>query len=193
MSIWEVTLIAFGLALDVFAYCLYRGAMVSEIRKLDVFKLVGIFTGFQMAALALGNVITLIPKIRAAYRSVSSLWLILAAVTFFCLGIYMVIKAVRRRGHVVRESREDSLDLKVVCAWAVLTSLDALIAGIGFGFLGIRLIGTVLVVGILTVICVLAGLLFGYWLGCGPMNKFITLGGCIVMIGGVDILIHYLR
>lgn len=191
MSLWEIILIGTGMSLDVFAYCLYRGAMVSELRKLYVLKLVAIFTGFQAGALLLGNLITLIPFIHDAYKSVNYLWMILAAVTFLCLGTYMILKAFRRRKTVIMEKRQDSLNTKAILLWAVLTSLDALIAGIGFGFLGIHLIGAVVIVAVLTALCVLVGLLCGYRLGCGPMNTFVTLGGCIVLIGGVDVLLHY--
>ena len=37
-GIWQTNLIAVGLTLDVFAYCLYKGAMVSEIRKKELLK-----------------------------------------------------------------------------------------------------------------------------------------------------------
>ena len=192
MSLWEIVLISVGLSLDVFAYCLYKGAMLSELKKGNITKLCVIFTGFQMAALVLGNAITLIPVIHQSYKSANRIWMILAALILFGLGAYMILKSFTRRHNKIREQKEDIFNYRAIIVWACVTSIDALLAGIGFGFLGLRLIGTTIIVGIVTVATVLGGIICGYRLGCGPMNKFVTIGGCIVIIGGIDILMHYI-
>ena len=53
-------------------------------------------------------------------------------------------------------------------------------------------IAAALLVAIITAASVLVGMICGYRLGCGPMNKFVTVGGCLVLIGGAAILAHYL-
>ena len=60
----------------------YKGAMLSELKR-KYKKLCVIFTGFQMAALVLGNAITLIPVIHQSYKSANRIWMILAALIFF--------------------------------------------------------------------------------------------------------------
>ena len=51
MTIWEITIIAIGLSLDIYAYCLYKGAMLSELNKVQIAKMGGLFTLFQIAAI----------------------------------------------------------------------------------------------------------------------------------------------
>ncbi len=192
MGFPHMLIVAIGLSLDVFAYCLYRGAMVAEIDKAEFAKMSAVFTAFQMGMLALGNLITWIPVVGKFYRSANLLWMVLASLMFFGLGIALILKAFIRRNKKIEESKSAALRMSVLLLWALMTSIDALIAGIGFGFLGFAFISSILVVGVITAITVTIGILCGYRLGCGPMNKFILLGGLLVFIGGVDVLANYL-
>lgn len=191
MGIIEIILISIGLSLDVFAYCLYKGAMVSELDSVNIARICSLFTGFQVVAFLIGNAFTLIPSIFEAYQKANRMWMIVSAVAFFTLGIGMMLKAANRSQHRIFEKKSDTYNYRVFLMWALLTSVDALIAGIGFGFLGMRLIGTTVVVGIVTLLNVLVGFMCGYRLGCGPMNKLVAIGGGIVIVGGIDVLVHY--
>ncbi len=192
MGFPHMLIVSIGLSLDVFAYCLYRGAMVAEINKLEFTKMCAVFTAFQMGMLAIGNLITRIPAVGDFYRSANLLWMVLASLIFFALGVMLILKAFSRRNKKIEETKTDRLRNSVLLIWALMTSLDALVAGIGFGFLGFAFIASILVVGIITAATVIIGVICGYRLGCGPMNKFILLGGLLVLIGGVDVLANYL-
>ena len=74
----------------------------------------------------------------------------------------------------------------------MITGIDALIAGIGFGIMSVSYFIMLLVIGIASALAVLLGLFMGYRVGCYAKNVFLTLGGCIVVAGGVDIVIRYL-
>lgn len=191
MGLWEIILIAVGLSLDVFAYSLYRGAMVSSVQKADMAKMCGIFAGCETGALFVGVMITYIPAIRGFYKNASQIWMVLAAVTFLALGVYMIIRGIRKGRNPIVERKADKMNPKVILMWALITSLDALVAGIGFGFLDLRLLGLLVVMAVVTVLSVLAGLALGYRLGCSPMNRLISIGGGVVLIGGIDIMVHY--
>lgn len=191
MGLWEIILIAIGLSLDVFAYSLYRGAMVSKVQKADAAKMCGIFAGCETGALFVGVMITYIPAIRSFYRNASQLWMILASVTFLALGVFMIIRGIRKSRNPIIERKADKMNPKLVLMWALITSLDALVAGIGFGFLDFRLLVLLVVMAVATVLSVIAGLALGYRLGCSPMNRLISIGGGIVLIGGIDVMVHY--
>lgn len=191
MGFWQAIVVSIGLSLDVFAYCLYKGAMISEIRASCFARMAAIFTGFQMGMMVIGCAITRIPAIARAYHSASLVWEVLAAIAFFVIGVGMIIRSLRRRHEKIEERKQDSYNYKVITLWAFITSIDALIAGIGFGFLGFRLLAVTLLIGVVTAASALVGLVCGYILGCGPRNWLITIGGCIVLIGGVDVLINY--
>ena len=192
MGLWQMIVIVVGLSLDVFAYCLYKGAMISEVRKGEITKVVSLFTGFQVGMMVIGTMITQIPALKEKYLSANRIWTFLAAVTFFALGIVMLVKAAKKRHRVIVEKKQDQFNYHVIIFWAFITSIDALIAGVGFGFMGLKLLGSLLIMAVFTAACAIAGFASGYWLGCGPMNKFVAIGGCMVLVGGVDLLVNYL-
>ena len=192
MTLFEIIMIGIGLSLDVYAYCLYKGAMMPRLDRGNILKCMGLFTGFQMGAMILGSLVRLIPAIRVNHGRAEATWIILSACLFLGLGIYMIIKAVRRWGVQVQERREDDFNYHQIFFWCVLTSIDSFIAGIGFGFLSVNFIEMLLTVGIATAVCVTAGIISGYRVGCYSRNVFLTLGGCIVAAGGVDLIIRAL-
>ena len=192
MGLWQILVIVTGLSLDVFAYCLYKGAMISVVPKGEITKVVSLFTGFQVGMMVVGTMITQIPAIKEKYLAANRLWTFLAALTFFALGIVMIAKAVRKRHRRIEEQKQDAFNYHVIVFWAFITSIDALIAGLGFGFMGLKLLGTLLIMAIITAASSVCGFAAGYWLGCGPMNTFVGIGGCLVLVGGVDLLVNYL-
>lgn len=193
MDFLQMILVVIGLSLDVFAYGLYKGAMVSRIHKINLLKMVGIFSGFQMGMLLIGAIITMIPAIHPDYNSANRLWEMAAAVLFFGLGIWMILRSFNKKYKKIEEQVNDTFDYKMIIFWSFMTSLDALIAGFGFGLLSMELWITIITLGIVTAVSVIAGVCAGYLLGCGPMNRFIGAGGGIVIVGGIDILIHFFQ
>lgn len=191
-SIWEIILISVGLSLDVFAYCLWKGAMISELKRISIIKMTALFTAFQMGALLLGNAITQIPAIHIHVEQANKIWILLAACIFLGIGAYMIVKSFTKKKEVITEQKEDSYNFRIIVVWALITSIDSFLAGISFGFLTVSLLATVLLTGITTAGAALGGIFAGYRLGCGPKNKMITIGGCIVIVGGVDVLTHFL-
>ena len=104
----------------------------------------------------------------------------------------MLIKAYRNSAHTIFERKNDRFEMRVMLIWALLASCDAVAAGIGFGFLVPALVMTVVTVAAATALTVAIGLICGFLLGCGPMNKCVAIGGALVIIGGVDVLLHYI-
>ncbi len=109
-------------------------------------------------------------------------------------------------GRMVRESFKDEecrneydpTRLKVVLAFAIATSIDALAIGVSFAFLGTRTLADILppvgIIGLVSFVMSIAGLLFGIYCGCGVARKLRAelLGGCILIIIGIKILIEHL-
>lgn len=188
MEVFEILMISVGLSLDVFAYALYKGAMMPEIRKSSLVKICTIFTVWQMASLLLGNMIANIPLIKAPAGRAAVHWRILSVIIFVGLGLYMIVKAGKQK--VIIERKDETLGAKQIAVWACITSVDAFLAGIGFGFLQTDFFFTTVSVGIVTALSVIAGVYAGYWLGCQSKNKVVTLGGCILLIGGIELLIR---
>lgn len=187
MALFEILTIAVGLSLDVFAYALCKGAMMPEIRKENMIKLCGIFTIWQMVSLVLGNLITKIPVVNVSLNKAAENWRYISIVIFLGLGIYMISKAGKEKQ--IEEHKEVSISVRQIVVWAGITSIDGFFAGIGFGFLQVDFLRTVLSVGILTLLSVIVGVYTGYWVGCQAKKKFVALGGCILLFGGIELLI----
>ena len=191
MTLAEIIIIAAGLSLDVYAFCLYKGAMVSVIDKAQAAKLCAVFTVFQSGAMILGNAVRLIPAVGQGQSRASHAWFIFSALLFFVIGGLMMTRAYLRRGELIEERKEDIYYYRKILLWCCITSIDSLIAGIGFSFLSVDLFVTAAAVAVTTACAVLLGLWFGYRLGCHARNKYTTLGGCIVLAGGIDVLIRF--
>lgn len=185
----EIVVLSLGLSLDVFAYALYKGAVIPNIKKADLVKMTAIFVIWQTASMVIGNMITFIPVLRkmtnvsvVGCRKISIL-------IFMFIGGYMICKSVKLP--VVEEKRETVFDLRQILIWACITSFDTFLAGIGFGFFKTDFLITALTAGITTAICVVAGVLWGYHLGGESKNKVISLGGTILLIGGVELIVRH--
>lgn len=190
VSLLEIILISVGLTMDVFAYALCKGAMMSEIRKKNLFKICSIFTIWQVISMILGNLLTNIPFIAKLGTYAGQKSNTFSVLIFLGLGIYMIVKAIREKP--VEEKKEEVISAKQIVIWACITSVDAFIAGIGFGFLETDFLLLVLIIGIVTITLVIIGMYIGYWMGCQFRRTAVTIGGCILLFGGVELIIRTL-
>ena len=163
MSLLEIILISIGLTMDVFAYALLTGAMMSEIRKKNLLKM-GMDVGHNSNTFSV--------------------------LIFLGLGIYMIVKAIKEKP--VEEKKDEIISAKQIIVWACITSIDAFIAGIGFGFLETDFLLLVFIIGITTIVMVIIGMYIGYWMGCQFRRTAVTIGGCILLFGAVEFIIRTL-
>lgn len=186
----EILVISVGLSLDVFAYALCKGAMMPEIKKENMAKLCIVFTVWQVASLIAGNLISEIPRIGREADEVAAHWKYVSVAIFLCLGIYMIMKSIRQPD--IEERKEEFISVKQIIVWACITSVDAFLAGIGFGFFQTDFWLMVPVVGMVTLLSVVTGVYAGYWVGCQAKRKIVTLGGCILLLGGFELIVRVL-
>lgn len=187
MRMFEILLIAVGLSLDVLAYGLYKGAMMPEVRRTTMMKLCIIFSVWQTISILAGCLVGTIPKVTETAGGAVR-WQYCSAAIFWGLGIYMIGKA-RRRSRIV-ERKEEKIRVRQIVIVASITSVDAFIAGIGFGFLQTDIMAIVATVAAATCVSMAAGVCGGYWLGCQFKNRVVALGGCILVLGGLELLIR---
>ena len=91
MALWQILLISIGLSLDVFAYCLYKGAMISMVDIPNLTKMTAIFTGFQAGMMVVGCGITRIPAMARSYKPFGKFWSFFAVSLFFLIGFIMIV------------------------------------------------------------------------------------------------------
>ena len=136
MAWYEIFIVSVGLSLDVFTYALYKGAMLSRLDKKQILKMILLFTGWQSGAMLLGSLISELPYIAMNYQRTERLFRAASAVIFFLIGIWLIVRALHMRDPL--ERREDAFAWRQLCIWAMLTSVDSFLTGIGMGFLDTR-------------------------------------------------------
>lgn len=182
----EMFLIATGLSLDVFAYALYKGAMISKIKGKDIIKMSVLFSLWQMFSLIMGTILTTwmgnCDLIQVNGRHLN--WI--SSILFFMAGMIMIIKAANKKQ--IEEKRDDTFQIKQMIVWSLITSLDSFLAGIGAGFLNAQLLNLVVLLGIMTVVSICSGIWTGHRMGCQIKYKIIACGGIIIFASGVELL-----
>ena len=192
MSVPEIIIISAGLSLDVFVAVAYMGAGFSRISKKNLLGLCLLFGGVQWGCLIIGNLLTLLPIFQTSVNSSSRIadhWEAVTVLIFAGLGIYMIWKGLKKRN--VLERRNDEIDWKKTTFLALVTSVDAFLAGIGMGFLEAEMIHQSLTIFPITVISVILGVYVGYRLGTVHNSQAYLAGGALFLIAGLDVVIQY--
>lgn len=189
MKYWEILIVCLGLSLDVFAVAVCEGAVLGKIRpgRLAVMSL--IFCAVQTAMLELGRGLARFPRLAAAYSQSEKGWRSLAAAIFLALAVYFIVRAIRRKD--IFEHRSE-IHFRHVTATAILTGIDALLAGVSSGFLDAFWASTLLTLFIITAVCVVAGVTMGYHYGYKQKTIAYWIGGALFLAAGVDVFAQYL-
>ena len=122
MNLAEILVISVGLSFDVFAVMICEGAMLVRVEKKKLICMGLIFCGWQLAAVLVGNLITLIPPFQNSSNGLQKVWDGLSVVIFMALGAYMLYKA--WKNEPVFETRS-AVNYRSTCVVAMATSLDA--------------------------------------------------------------------
>lgn len=133
MSLIEILIISIGLSLDVYAVVVCQGAVLLNIEKSKLLKMSLFFCAWQVAAVAIGHAVTLIPYLADIAHNVSYIGESISVIIFTVMGAYMLYKAWKNEGILERLS---DINYKQLSAAAFFTSLDALFAGMGWSFAG---------------------------------------------------------
>ena len=112
-----------------------------------------------------------------------------SAVIFFLIGIWLIVRALHMRDPL--ERREDAFAWRQLCIWAMLTSVDSFLTGIGMGFLDTRVTVQIIQLAIMAALAVIAGIYAGYRIGCHGRNRVLISGALIFLLAGVDVLFRY--
>ena len=186
----EIWLLAIGLAMDCFAVSIASGIILKRTRWRPMLIMAFAFGLFQAIMPLIGWMC-----VKTFSHLIESIdhWIAFGILAF--LG-----------GRMIWESFTEEeccqlfnpASLKVVLTMAVATSIDALAVGISFAFLGIQdysdILSPILIIGFVSFVLSLIGLIFGIQCGCGLARKLKAelWGGIILVIIGIKILIEHL-
>ena len=91
----ENLLILVGISLDIFAGMECQGSLVAKIDKKHLTLVCGLIAIWQLAALYIGNVLAGLLYINDLARNERFIGTVIAAVIFFCLGVRLIVKAIK--------------------------------------------------------------------------------------------------
>jgi putative Mn2+ efflux pump MntP len=184
MVFFEILLIAIGLSMDCFAVSLGFGACRKFSLK-DILLLSFLFGFFQ-------GFMTLIGWF--AGNSIQSLIQAMDHWIAFGLLAFIGIKMIWQSFHEEEENKPESdiRKISVMLTASVATSIDALITGVGFGFIRVNILTTSLVIGLTTFLFSVAGAKLGEKTTFIPVRWAEITGGVVLIAIGVKIVLEHL-
>ena len=186
----EIWLLAIGLAMDCLAVSIASGIILKRIQWRPMLVMAFFFGLFQAIMPLLGwlGASTFSHLIESVDH-----WIAFAILAF--LGGRMIKESFKEEDCC---QRFNPASLKVVITMAIATSIDALAIGVSFAFLGIKSCSSILcpvgIIGFVSFLMSLIGLIFGIRFGCGIARKLHAelWGGIILILIGTKILIEHL-
>jgi len=177
-------MVAVGLSFDSFAVSISMGIAQKKIAFLQACR-VAFFLAFFQALFPLAGWL-----VGASLKNLISdydHWIAFGLLSF--IGLRMVMDGLNN--HQVAKVI-DPFVLKVLIGISVATSIDALAVGISFGFIDAHILFPVLIIGAVTFIAAMLGLLFGKKIPGKKSHRSIVAGGIILILIGVKILAEHL-
>ena len=187
MHFIELILIAVGLAMDAFAVAVCRGLKMKKLNYAHGTVIALFFGGFQALMPAIGWFLGF--KFKSYIESVDH-WIAFVLLAF--IGGKMIYESLKKDEDDSSCSCVERLDLKELTVMAVATSIDTLAVDIMFATLGVNIIPSASLIGIITFAISFVGVIIGHVFGAKLKNKAEFAGGAILVIIGIKILLEHL-
>lgn len=183
MGIVEIFAIGVALAMDAFAVSICKGLSMKKINWKKAI-IIGLYFGaFQALMPVIGY---FLGTTLSGFVEKIDHW-----IAFVLLGII--------GGNMIKEStddevekRNDKVDFKTMLVLAIATSIDAMAVGVTFAFLKTNLVLAISIIGIITFIISVLGVIIGNKFGDKFQNKAELIGGIVLIIIGLKILLEHL-
>ena len=193
MGVFELLLIALGLAMDAFAVAVCKGLCLRRATWKHM-VLVGLYFGAFQAGMPLAGYLVGV-QFSGAIQSVDH-WIAFGLLAV--IGGNMVKEALKERGGCADcpecspASAGGEFSAKSLCLAAVATSIDALAMGVGFAFLQTPILPAVGCIGLVAFLLSMLGVKIGSLFGTRFKAKAELAGGVILVLMGVKILAEHL-
>jgi len=175
-------LIGIGLSFDSFAVSVSCGLIKREIRFWRATVFAGSLAFFQALFPAIGWFVgTYVHMLIAAVDH----WV--AFILFVLLGVKMIIEGKKPEGVL---TSFNPFKLSVLIGLSTATSLDAMVVGLSFGVLEMPLFFPIIVIGLVTFIASMLGVLFGKKVPSKRSRQSLILGGIILISIGIKIIVE---
>lgn len=181
MDILKLLFIALSLSMDAFAVSVCKGLNMKKINYAHAVIIGGFFGAFQAVMPLIGWAVG-----RQFANLVTSLshWIAFGLLAF--IGVKMFVEAFRQD----EEEIPEGLDYKELFILAIATSIDALAVGVVFAFEDVRIIPSVLIIGVTTFVLSVIGVAVGNRFGAKYNKGAQIAGGTILVLLGTKILLE---
>ncbi len=184
MTIWELVLIAVGLSMDAFAVAVCKGLSVPKV-KFQHTLIVGLyFGGFQALMPLIGYLLGV--QFQSVITNIDH-WI--AFILLGLIGANMIREALSKE----EEPCNSSFNVKTMLPLALATSIDALAIGVTFAFLQVQIVTAISLIGIITFVLSIVGVMIGNVFGVKYKSKAELIGGLVLIGMGVKILLEHLN
>jgi putative Mn2+ efflux pump MntP len=184
MGIITLLIIALGLTFDTFAVSISTGLVLKSIRFRQATKIALVLSVFQGLMPLLGWFIGM--KVKSLIDNYNH-WIAFGLLV--TIGIKMIVESQKKDDGEVIFSPLKPL---VLIGIAIATSIDAFIVGISFAFINVNIVFSIFIIGFVTYVVAMLGMLFGKNAGNWFGRKMEILGGIILIGIGFKIVIqHY--
>ncbi len=183
MGIIEIFAIGIALAMDAFAVSICKGLSMKKMNWKNAI-IIGLYFGtFQAIMPAIGYFLG--TTLSGVVEKIDH-WI--AFILLSIIGGNMI----KESSNDEMEKRNDKIDFKTMIVLAIATSIDAMAVGVTFAFLKTNLILAISIIGIITFIISVIGVIIGNNFGDKFQNKAELTGGIILIIIGLKILLEHL-
>ena len=183
MSIFEVVVIAIGVAMDAFAVSICKGLSMKKMNWTNAL-IIGLYFGIFQALMPLIGYF-LGESFKSIIVSIDH-WI--AFILLFIIGFNMIKEAFSEE----EKQLNDSVSFKEMVPLAIATSIDALTVGVTFAFFDINILLSITIIGVITFAFSFFGVKAGNILGSKIQKQSEILGGAILIIIGLKILLEHL-
>lgn len=184
MTLITIILLAVALGMDAFAVSIASGIAIKDLRikhSLIIASWFGFFQAIMPLLGWLGGV-----KLQRYIEHVDH-WIVFGMLLF--IGCKMIYEAFKIESV---ENRTNPMDIEVLFALSIATSIDAFAAGVSFALLDVSVVAPVLIIGVITFIMSFTGVWIGNR-GTHFFEKKMEVAAGVVLIGiGVKVLISHL-
>ena len=191
--IFNSVLLGVGLAMDAFSISVANGIVEPDMRKTRMFKISGVYAVFQFLMPLIGwFLVTTVAEIFTAFHKFIP-WIALILLLF--IGGKMVFEGIKDKKQGGKKEKEEVKEAKKL-TWGALivqgvaTSIDALSVGFtiaDYSFL--RAFASSLIIGVVTLVICLLGLIFGKKIGAKFVSTATIIGGVILILIGIEIFV----
>ena len=185
-------LLGVGLAMDAFSISIANGILEPNMKKSRMLKIASVYAVAQLIMPLIGWF--LVTTLEGIFESFSKFipWIALFLLLF--IGGKMVIEGIMERNGKKKDEIKEDKPVKLtwgsLIVQGIATSIDALSVGFTIAdYSALRAIAASVIIGVVTLVICLIGLVFGKKIGEKISSIATIIGGCILIFIGIEIFV----